>query len=517
MLISFLKSSACLLFFILLWLSPSFKNNITRLFLRFEDFLTVYKKPVLAVIIGLYTCLTVFLQFRHPLDGDETQAWLIARDSPSLWKLFAQMGYEGSPGLWHTILFPFAKSGVHFYVIYFLNHLFAIGAVLLWLKFAPFPLFVRFLFPFIHIFLTEYSINARSYALSIFLLFLALTLYKKHFNKWWLWSFVFLLFANTNIPAALLTCGFALFLFLKWMFLKSVTDGKAIWIIAVGLVLVCMQVYPPKDLAQELSAFKFQINVTEITVGVITGAASLSIFIYLVLILHVAISLKSKYALLGLLATQSALFFLFLFKYGGALRHHFYLILSILMFLWTVDVKPTRKNSLQICLSFILLLMVTTAAGWALNNSKNYSSWKMEMASFINYNIKPDSTTFIACYPGNLSASILPYVPFRFMYFADEQRWGSFTIWNEQRVSGNFNPGIIKNLIDLSTDHVGYKSYYYLTIKELPLDSVNYYHVKQLKKTTNHYIASAAKHWGSIYLYKLPKDSIRLPQKATRK
>src|SRR6187401_130407 len=215
MLISLIKSSTCLLFFILLWLSPAFRNIIVRYFNHIESFLVRNKKIVIIITFGLYIIITVILQFYHSIDGDETQAWLLARDSGSLWKMYSLMGYEGSPGLWHTLLFPFAKSGVPFQVIYFLNHLFAITAIFLWLRFAPFPLFIRILFPFIHIFFTEYSINARSYALSICLLFTALTLYKNSYNKWLLWSFAFFLFANTNIPSALLTCSFALFLFLS--------------------------------------------------------------------------------------------------------------------------------------------------------------------------------------------------------------------------------------------------------------------------------------------------------------
>jgi hypothetical protein len=134
---------------------------------------------------------TVSLQFFHTIDGDESQAWLIAKDSRSLYQMYSLMGYEGSPGLWHTILFPIARSGVPYQGIYFINHLFAITAVFLWLRFAPFPLFVRILFPFVQVFFTLYSINARSYALSVCLLFAALTFYKTYYNKWFLWHLSF--------------------------------------------------------------------------------------------------------------------------------------------------------------------------------------------------------------------------------------------------------------------------------------------------------------------------------------
>jgi hypothetical protein len=84
----------------------------------------------------------------------------------------------------------------------------------------------------------------------------------------------------------------------------------------------------------------------------------------------------------------------------------------------------------------------------------------------------------------------------------DNHRWGSYVIWNQQRVSGIFNPGVVQNVIDLTKDHSGYNNYYYLTILELPADSVKYYHIELLKKTTDQHLVEAP--WQTYYLYKLP-------------
>ena len=505
MLIGLIKSFTCLLFFILLWLSPPFKNTIARYFNHIENFLTRNKKIVIIITFGLYVLITVFLQFYHSIDGDETQAWLIARDSGSLWKMYSLMGYEGSPGLWHTLLFPFAKSGVPFQVIYFLNHLFAITAIFLWLRFAPFPLFIRILFPFIHIFFTEYSINARSYALSICLLFTALTLYKNSYNKWLLWSFAFFLFANTNIPSALLTCGFALFLFLSRVFLKNKIHGKALVVVGMGIVLAVIQIYPSNDLARELSEFKFQFTSEDnIVASMITGAPSLSILIYLAILVQLIISLKNRFLLYSFLSAQIALFAFFLFKYHGELRHHFFLILSILMFLWIDDIKENKKNVTYFFLFSMLILMNISAGRLAINKIKNYSEYVKEMAYFMNNEIHPDSTTFIACHPGNISVGILPYLSIQSIYMPDNKRWGSYVTWNQQRESNIFNPRIVQNVTDLSKGHRGYKNYYYLTIHELPADSVKYYHIDLLKKTTSPYLVSMGSEWQTYYLYKLP-------------
>ena len=505
MFISLIKSSTCLLFFILLWFSPAFKNTITQYFNRIESFLIRNKKIIFIITVGLYVVIIGLLQFYHTIDGDETQAWLIARDSESLWKMYSLMGYEGHPGLWHTILFPFARSGVPFQVIYFLNHLFAITAIVLWLRFAPFPLFVRVLFPFIHIFLTEYSIHARSYALSVCLLFTALSIYKNSYNKWFLWSFVFFLFASTNIPSTLLTCGFSLFLFLSSVFLKNKTHGKAFAVIGAGIILAAIQVYPPNDLARELSEFKPQFTSRDnILAHVITGAPYLSILIYLAILAQVIVSFKNRFLLYGFLAVQIALFALFLFKYHGQFRHHFFLILSILMFLWIDDIKEKKKNLTNLFLFSMLIMMSTTAGRLAINKIKSYSDYVLQMTSFINNEIHPDSTTFIACYPGYISVRMLPYLGIKSFYLPDNKRWGSY-VMNKQWEPGIFNPAVVQNVMNLSMDHPGYKNYYYLTYYELPSDSLKHYHIELVKKTTDQYQLSIGRYSNSYHLYKLPE------------
>ena len=506
---SLLKSSACLLVLILLWLSPSFRNRITKYFDRIEHFLTINKKAVVLTTFSVYIAVTIFLQFHHSLDGDEIQAWFIARDSESLGQMYSLMGYEGTPGLWHTLLFPLAKSGAPYQIMYFLNHLFVIIAIILWLRFAPFPLFVRLLFPFVHVFLTEYSVNARSYGLSICLLFTAMTLYKRSYNKWLLWSFSFFLFANTNLHSALLTCGLVLFLFLNRIFLKNKTDGKAMLLIGAGILFAAVQVYPPVDLARSLSEFRFQMSLVWIITPLISGASSLSIFIYLALLIQVMLSIKSRSAIYGLLSVQMALFFLFLFKYHGHLSHHFFLVLSILMFLWMGNIKENKRKVTYLFLFAIFFLMVTGAVRLSLDNVNHYyydrsGQEKKEMADFINRTIHPDSTTFIACHPATTGEGMLPYLRIKSMFMPNENRWGSYGLWNRQGELANFNPYLIENVINLSRNHPGYTNYYFLTIFELPIDSMRYYNIELLKKTTNKYLLREGSMWSTYYFYKLP-------------
>src|SRR5579871_6286134 len=55
-------------------------------------------------VLGVWMAVVAFTLQYHEKWADEAQAWLIARDLnlKTIW--FHELRYEGSPGLWHTIL-----------------------------------------------------------------------------------------------------------------------------------------------------------------------------------------------------------------------------------------------------------------------------------------------------------------------------------------------------------------------------------------------------------------------------
>ena len=57
----------------------------------------------------LFLGVSAFTASHHEMWRDEIQAWLIARDSGSIFELFAHLKYEGHPGLWHLFLMPLTR------------------------------------------------------------------------------------------------------------------------------------------------------------------------------------------------------------------------------------------------------------------------------------------------------------------------------------------------------------------------------------------------------------------------
>jgi hypothetical protein len=117
---------------------------------------------ILLAVFGLYAGLLAAGIHQHEPWFDEAQAWLLARDSRLLDLINIHLRYEGSPGLWHLILSPVAQSGFPYASLNRIGALFAMFGVANFLLYAPFPLFIRILFPFSYFMLYQYAIVARS-------------------------------------------------------------------------------------------------------------------------------------------------------------------------------------------------------------------------------------------------------------------------------------------------------------------------------------------------------------------
>ena len=124
-----------------------------------------------------YACLAAYLGLlgvgvaRHEPWFDEAQAWLLARDLDFVTLMTRALRYEGTPGLWHALLFCARKLGAPYISVSLLGALGAsIGALLIF-RHSPFPLLVRCLLPFTFFFAFQYAVVGRSYNWMLPLLF----------------------------------------------------------------------------------------------------------------------------------------------------------------------------------------------------------------------------------------------------------------------------------------------------------------------------------------------------------
>src|SRR5438876_754758 len=84
---------------------------------------------------------------------------------------------------------------------------------------------------------------------------------------------------------------------------------------------------------------------------------------------------------------------------------------------------------------------------------------------------------------------------FKVFYLPTANRWGTYSIWYQQKNSGRFNPDIIQHIAVLPKSHPGFKNYFYLTVKPILADSIKYYHIKIMTEINDPLQAKPSDPW----------------------
>src|ERR1022692_4392777 len=163
-----------------------------------------------AAVLLIWICITNFTLRYHEKWADEAQAWLIARDLPLRTIWFHELRYEGTPGLWHTILW-IAQHVFHasYGAIGYIGLAGATaGAALLIFK-APFPRYIRWPLAFTYFMVYQYAVIARPYTLLSLLAFAAAMLLKdiQHPERM---TVVLVLLANVSLHGTIIAGGLGL-------------------------------------------------------------------------------------------------------------------------------------------------------------------------------------------------------------------------------------------------------------------------------------------------------------------
>jgi hypothetical protein len=161
-------------------------------------------------VLGVWIVVVSFTLRYHEKWGDEAQSWLIARDLDLRTIWFHELRYEGSPGLWHTILWV-AQHVFHakYGAIGYIGMAGATAGVALLIFKAPFPRIIRWPLAFTYVMVYQYAVIARQYTLLPLLVFAAALLFKniRHPERM---TLVLVLLANLTVHGTALAVCFGL-------------------------------------------------------------------------------------------------------------------------------------------------------------------------------------------------------------------------------------------------------------------------------------------------------------------
>lgn len=224
---------------------------------------TLYKKhrQLFIVLLFISTCVIGAITiYHHEMWRDESQAFLLVRDSKNLGELWQNVRYEGHPILWHLILFVAYHIFPSIYTIQVVHLLIGLSVVALIVFYSPFSFVEKFLLCFSYFFSFEYLIISRNYSIGVFLLFLSICLYLRKKSKRTMINIAVVLglAANTNIYSFIISCCLFtcflcnLFPLNKLSFYKSKLFYATVLVFLVFLTTAMLQLVAPPDRTPKL-------------------------------------------------------------------------------------------------------------------------------------------------------------------------------------------------------------------------------------------------------------------------
>lgn len=411
---------------------------------------------------------------------DESQAFLLARDSKDLSELWQNVRYEGHPILWHSILFIAYHLVPSIYTIQVVHLLIGLSVAALIIFYSPFSFFEKFLLCFSYFLSFEYLAISRNYSIGIFLLFLSVCLFNKSKSKSSIVQTAIIvgLAANSNIYATIISCFLFVYFFASTFPLNKTSSYKSKLFYISGIVFVIfltialLQLVAPADRRPKLTV---AANVNFKRMGKILKEVSNALFYLpaplkdnkywgtsifesnyfkssflnklvfflpqLLTICMIVLALYTwyKHSRAVFWFFTSSFVALLLFMYfifdRGLLRHTgaFFVLLLLSLWLYNASSKSERKPTTYFNYLFSILLLTQFAASVIVHvyEIKYPFSGAKEAAAFLLKTGRNNNK--IVLHPDFEGMALLHYAGINEIYYPTINGYGSFIKFNDKR------------------------------------------------------------------------------------
>jgi hypothetical protein len=164
------------------------------------------RRPEWTTVV-LYAGMVAFAIPYHEPWSDEAQAWQLARSLPLVALFQKYIRYEGSPGLWHLLLWILSRAHVSYTGMHWISGGIAVAGISILVLKSPFPRYLKLSLPFTSFLLFQYAVVARSYVLVPCLLFMIALRWKRSPV---VVALLLGLLANVALHAAVISGGLAI-------------------------------------------------------------------------------------------------------------------------------------------------------------------------------------------------------------------------------------------------------------------------------------------------------------------
>ena len=410
------------------------------------------------MVFSTYVVLLSIAVLRHEPWFDEAQAWLLARDSNLYDLLVKYMRYEGSPALWHLILFIPAKLQLPYKTLNIISGLIAASSVFLFIRYSPFPTIIKVLYPFTYFAFYQYAVVARSYALIPLLLFLIAMAYDKKIEKPYIYILLTCLLANVSLHGLIIAMGLVFLHFIDLIRGWAKTDRfiKQKNFIAFSLfnlvfLLLVFQLIPASDIItfadfnRDITKF-YTRSINILSDALLTNGAlntpgkkllykSLDIYVKFIIVLSL-LWFMARRKFLTFAIPLAGLMTLFILVYSN-LWHHGVIFYTWLFVLWLTykdkELINKQTKALRALVTLSITLLLAGQIYWSyhtfmFDNKYNYSASR-DVAEYIKNNNLENKKIYVT---GFYSIAILPYFKDNIFCNFHNNEKPSFWLWSSK-------------------------------------------------------------------------------------
>ncbi len=307
----------------------------------------------------------------HEMWRDEYHSLQIARSSKTFWQLFNNVRFEGHPILWYALL-KFLPLKYDLIGIQILNYILLELAVFVLIFRSPFNLFIVILTVFSYLFLYEYGVFARNYAVGLLFLFLFLSYLDDIKNH----KILLVLFACLAISSNICI----IFIFISFSFsIKSILNqhlsskhaNLVFGLIYSVLFLNLLYIFLPQIFSR-IEIINGLLSTYKLLIALLTIFVCVAIYFTQNWVNNFIKNSNLHFKLIfGFILNSILILAFFKFVYPGSIRHYGHIFIGFLVYLWMSNIyfENEKRHSQRLNILFLIAFLVQI--GFEIRSIKN--------------------------------------------------------------------------------------------------------------------------------------------------